>query len=382
MGGRLTTANAGTRERYSTGRNDKTISGDQMTAPTQDAMDFVGRVIGHATGMMAIRLCAIGDRLDLFKTIAAHGPLTSEELAQRTGLEERYLREWIYGISLAGYLEFDKTTRKVSVPQAHRPALVEEGGPLYQGGLFRMFNAILDPYQDLLRSFREGGGIDYSRYNADFWEGLEHNTCVRYKNNLVSQWLPEMPEVVARLEAGGSFADFGCGAGRSTIEMALRFPQASFHGFDIFPGNIDKARANAREAGVAERVSFQVADFAKGVDGRFDVVATFDVIHDMADPRGGIRALRRAVKDDGIYVLMDIDCTDDPADNSGPLAVFKLGASLHFCMTTSLAQGGEGLGTVGLPESRVREFCTAAGFASVRRLPIQHPLNALYEIRP
>lgn len=353
-----------------------------MTATNQDAMAFVGQIVGHATGMMAIRLCAIGDRLDLFQAIAEQGPLTSEELAAHTGLNERYLREWIYGISLAGYLDFDKATRKVSVPEAHKPALVDVGGPLYQGGLFRMFNAILDPYQDLLRAFREGGGIDYSRYNADFWEGLEHNTCVRYKNNLVSQWLPEMPEVIAKLDAGGSFADFGCGAGRSTIEMAQRFPNASFHGFDIFPGNIEKARANAREAGVADRTRFEIADFAKGVDGQFDVVATFDVIHDMADPRGGIRALRRAVKDDGIYVLMDIDCTDDPADNSGPLAVFKLGASLHFCMTTSLAQGGDGLGTVGLPESRVREFCDAAGFASVRRLAIQHPLNALYEIRP
>lgn len=353
-----------------------------MTTPTENAKGFVDKVISDATGMMTIRLCAIGDRLDLFKIIAEHGPLTSAELAAHTKLNERYLREWIYGISLAGYLDFDKQTRKVSVPDAHRPALVEVGGPLYQGGLFRMFNALLDPYEELIRSFRAGGGIDYLRYGDDFWQGLEHNSCVRYKNNLVSKWLPEMPEVVAKLARGGSFADFGCGAGRSTIELAARFPGAKFFGFDLFPGNIDKARQSARDAGVADRAVFEVTDFAKGMDRQFDVVATFDVIHDMADPRGGLRAVRGACKDDGIYVLMDIDCTDDPADNTGPLAVFKLGASLHFCMTTSLAQGGEGLGTVGLPESRVREFCGAAGFSSVRRIAIQNPLNALYEIRP
>lgn len=353
-----------------------------MSEITDQAMQFVGKVINDATGMMGIRMCAIGDRLGLFKAIAENGPVTSEELAARTGLNERYLREWIYGISLAGYLDFDKTSRKVSMPEAHIPALVEEGGPLYQGGLFRMFNAMLQPYEDLIRSFEQGGGIDYETYNEDFWKGLEHNTCVRYKNNLVSQWLPEMPSVIEKLDNGGTFADFGCGAGRSSIELARRFPNARFFGYDLFPGNVEKARENAAEAGVADRTRFEVADFASGVDGQFDVVATFDVIHDMADPKGGIRALRQACKDDGVYVLMDIDCTDDPADNEGPLAVFKLGASLHFCMTTSLAQGGMGLGTVGLPESRVKEFCDEAGFNSVRRLPIEHPLNALYEIRP
>jgi hypothetical protein len=214
-----------------------------MSAPTRNATEFVGKVIEDATGMMTLRLCAIGDRLDLFATIAEHGPLTSAELAARTHLNERYLREWIYGIALAGYLDFDKESRKVSMPDAHRPALVDAGGPLYQGGLFRMFNAILDPYEDLILAFRNGGGIDYSRYGDDFWRGLEHNSCVRYKNLLVSKWLPEMPDVVAKLDAGGSFADFGCGAGRAVIELAKRFPRAQFHGFDLFPGNIDTAPA-------------------------------------------------------------------------------------------------------------------------------------------
>lgn len=346
------------------------------------SLAFVGKVIDHAAGMMAIRLCAIGDRLGLFAELAANGPATSAELAARTGLNERYLREWLYGMTAAGYLDFDKQTRQGSIPAAHIPVLAEVGGPLFQGGLFKMFTGLLQPYDDLLKAFQHGGGIDYATYGEDFWRGLEHNSCVRYKNLLVSQWLPEMPDVVAKLDQGGTFADFGCGAGRSSIELAKAFPNARFYGFDLFPGNIDTARKNALEAGVSDRVEFQVQDIAQGVGAKFDVVATFDLIHDMADPKGGLRALRQAVKDDGIYILMDIDCTDDPADNEGPMAVFKLGASLHFCMTTSLAQGGMGLGTVGLPESRVVEFCNEAGFATVRRLPIKHPLNALYEIRP
>lgn len=350
--------------------------------PGPDAMAFVGKVIDHASGMMAIRLCAIGDRLELFKDLAENGPASSEEMAARTGLNERYLREWIYGMALAGYLEFDKASRRATLPQAHIPALVEAGGPLYQGGLFKMFTGLMEPYEELIEAFQQGGGIDYSSYPEDFWKGLEHNSCVRYKNLLVSQWLPEMPDVQQKLASGGSFADFGCGAGRSSIELAKAYPDASFYGFDLFPQNIETARQNAIDEGVADRVQFEVHDISKGVPGKFDVVATFDLIHDMADPKAGLKALRQACKDDGVYVLMDVDCTDDPADNTGPLSVFKLGASLHFCMTTSLGQGGMGLGTVGLPESRVKAFCTEAGFASVRRLPIEHPLNALYEIRP
>lgn len=355
-----------------------------MTAakPNQQAIDFTGRIIEHASGMMSIRLCAIGDRLGLFKDLADNGPSTSQEIADRLDYNERYLREWLYGICAAGYLEFDKETRRASIPEAHIPALVDVGGPLFQGGLFKMMSGFMEPYEELIEAIKKGGGIEYARYGDDFWQGLEHNSCVRYKNLLVSQWLPEMPEVQAKLEQGGTFADFGCGAGRSSIELAKAFPNATFYGFDIFAQNIEKARQNAEQAGVSDRVEFKVHDLSKGVPGQFDVVATFDLIHDMADPKGGLKSLRQAVKEDGIYVLMDVDCTDDPIDNHGPLAVFKLGASLHFCMTTSLAQNGMGLGTVGLPQSKVEAFSKEAGFRSVRRLPINHPLNALYEIRP
>jgi len=343
---------------------------------------FVQKVIMDAAGMVAIRLCALGNELGMFRDLSIRGPATSEELASRMGLNERYVREWMYGISAAGYLEFDRQSRKAMLPAALVPVLVEEGGPAYQGGLFKMFTGLMQPFNELVKAFRQGGGISYDTYDGIFWEGLEANSCVRYRNLLVSQWLPEMPDVKARLEQGASFADFGCGAGRSTVELAKAFPKARFFGFDLFEPNIEKARANAREAGVADRIDFRVHDISKGVPGKFDIVATFDLIHDMADPKGGLRALRQAVKDDGIYVLMDVACEDDPADNAGPMAVFKYGASLHFCMTTSLAQNGMGLGTVGLPEARVREFCKEAGFGSVRRLPIEHPLNVLYEIRP
>jgi len=357
-----------------------------MTAnsdPAQMTQELLGRAAKDAVGSVALRLCAIGDDLGLFKDLAENGPATSEVLAERTGLNERYLREWIFGIVAAEYLDFDKITREVSMPQAHIPVLVEEGGPLFQGGMFKFVNNMLKPYDELITAFREGGGIQYETYSEGFWAGLDRHSCVRYRTFLVSEWLPEMPDVAAKLENGGSFGDFGCGTGRLTVELAKAYPNAKFYGFDFFEPNIEAAQANAAEAGVSDRIEFQVWDVAKGApDDQYDVVATFDLIHDMADPKAGLRTLRQAVKDDGIYVLMDVACEEDPADNEGPMTAFKFAASLHFCMTTSLGQNGLGLGTVGLPESRVKEFCAEAGFGSVRRLPWENPLNVLYEIRP
>lgn len=166
------------------------------------------------------------------------------------------------------------------------------------------------------------------------------------------------------------------------MELAKAFPEARFVGYDLLEDNIKLAEQKAKQAGVADRVAFRRFDFADGAPGRYDVIATFDVIHDMADPMAGLRTLRGAVEDDGVYLLMDVVCEDDPADNEGPMAIFKFCASLHYCMTTAMANGGEGLGTCGFPEARVREFCGDAGFRSVRRVPIEHPLNALYVVTP
>jgi SAM-dependent methyltransferase len=343
---------------------------------------FLRTIMDAAAGTIAIRLCTIGDHLDLFKDLAENGPTTSQELADRTGLQERYLREWIYGITAAGYLDFDKASRQVSIPPAHVPVLAEEGGALFQGGMFNLLAGALRPYDELLDAFRNGGGIDYATYGDEFWSGLERGSCVRYTNLLVSQWLPHMPDIAAKLEAGGSFADYGCGTGQAMIELATSYPNARFLGLDIFPPNVEKGREKAAAAGVADRVSFEVGDLSNHEPGSFDVVSALDLIHDIADPINGMKTLRRALKDDGLFMLMDIECEEDPADNEGPLAVFKLGASLHYCMTTALAQDGLGLGTVGLPESKVREFAEIAGFSSVRRVPIDHALNSMFELRP
>ena len=345
--------------------------------------DLIKRIVGDARGAVGIRLCAIGVNLGIFDNLAEYGPATSQELAERMKLDERYLREWSLGMFSLGYLDFDKVSRKISLNKEFIPVLVEEGGKFSQKGLIEILNSSLLPYHELLNSFKNGGGINYDKIDQGFWNGIDQTGCTRYRHFLVTDWVDKMPELKSRLETGSvTFADFGCGSGRSTVEMAKKFPKSQFFGFDLFEPNIERAQKIALESGVKDNLKFMQWDVSNPLTEKFDFVACFDLIHDMIDPLEGMKTIRKAVKDDGIFVLMDIKCEDDPADNEGPMVPFMYAMSLHFCMTTSLANNGAGLGTVGLPESKVKEYCDLVGFKTVKRIETDHPLNSVFEIRP
>lgn len=203
-----------------------------------------------------------------------------------------------------------------------------------------------------------------------------------YRNLLVQQWVPAFDGLADRLERGARWADVGCGAGQALIQLAQAFPNSTFVGYDQFERQLELASHSANDAVVDDRVRFELLDAAAGIPERFDVISTFDVVHDAIDPNGLVEAIRGALAQDGIYVLQEINSADDPAENVGPLATLLYGVSLLYCMTTSLAHGGHGLGTYGLPPARVQELCARAGFSQVRRVPIEDPFNVLYEVRP
>jgi SAM-dependent methyltransferase len=211
------------------------------------------------------------------------------------------------------------------------------------------------------------------------WDGLERFTNMWFENLLTQQWLPAMPDVQAKLERGAQVADVGCGRGRALIKLAQAFPNSRYMGYDVFGPTIERATANARAVGVADRVRFAQRDVSKGLPEQYDVITTFDVVHDAVDPAG---LLRTDGITDGIYVCLDINCSEKLEENSGPLGAMFYGFSVLYCMTTSLAGGGMGLGTLGFHEPKVRELCTEAGFSSVRRVPLDNPFNSLYEIKP
>jgi SAM-dependent methyltransferase len=355
---------------------------------------FLGRALGDASAANLGALCHVGDRLGLFKELAGRGPATVDDLARRAAIDPRYAREWLSAMASAGYVAYDPASGVFTLPPEHAPVLAQEGGPYFFGGVYQMLPALVGVVDPLAEAFRTGGGVPQSAYSDHFWDGLERFTAAWFENLLLPVWVPAMPDVQAKLEQGCDWADVGCGRGRAAITLAQAYPTSRFVGFDAFEPTIARANANATAAGVADRVRFEHADASKGVPGQwvaeetyaaeaaYDVVSTFDVIHDAVDPLGLLRAIRAALKPDGVYMLLDINSSHRLEENAGPLGAFFYSVSTLYCMTTSLAHGGAGLGTCGLHEPKVRELCAAAGFSDVRRVPLENPFNILYEVRP
>ncbi|MEU3255109.1 methyltransferase domain-containing protein [Streptomyces sp. NPDC006997] len=342
---------------------------------------FMEKALGDLSGTMAVGLCHLGDRLGLFRRLAGRGPASSGELADALGLHERYVREWLRGLTAAGYLEEPEPGR-FALPPEHAPALAEESGPMFLGGVYQMMPAALAPYERLAEAFRAGGGVRQGDYPDPLWDGMSRFTGAWFESVMIDDWLSTFPHVVEKLERGVDVADVGCGAGRALTVLAKAFPRSRFTGFDNFPAQVERARAHAERSGVADRVTFATVDAVQGLPGRFDLVTTFDVVHDAADPQGLLAAIRAAVKDDGDYLMLEVNCADRPQDNVGPVASMLYGFSVFYCMTTSLASDGAALGTCGMPETVVRDLTTRAGFREVVRSTADDPFNVLYDIRP
>jgi 2-polyprenyl-3-methyl-5-hydroxy-6-metoxy-1,4-benzoquinol methylase len=280
----------------------------------------------------------------------------------------------------AGYVEYDPLSRRFTLPPEHIPALAQERGPVFFGGVQQQILGMIKPLDQIINAFRHGGGVPQSAYDEDMWEGLERFSAGWFDNYLIQSWIPAMPEVQAKLQEGVLVADVGCGRGRALIKLAEAFPRSRFVGYDAFAPTIARAAENAAAAGVSDRVRFQHLDVSTGLPEQYDIITTFDVVHDAINPRGLVRSIREGLKPGGRYVCLDINCSDKLEDNAGPMGAMFHSVSILYCMTTSLAHEGEGLGTVGLPESKLRELCDEAGFGDVRRVPLEDPFNNLYEV--
>ncbi|MFZ5835915.1 MAG: methyltransferase domain-containing protein [Pseudomonadota bacterium] len=348
----------------------------------EKAKAFLARFQQDLAGAMSTRLCAIGDRLGLFKSLHEDGPATSAELAARTGIQERYAREWLQGLAAAGYLDVDPAQMSYALPAEHAKPLADEDSPLFQGGILELLAHAQTPFEQLVDAFKNGGGVSQEHFHPNLYHGMSRSSGVRYKNLLLQQWLPSMPDVQAMLERGVSVVDIGCGMGSALMRMAEAFPKSSFAGIDAFAPQVEGANARARQAGLQDRLSFSVGDGAEKLPDSYDVIFTFDVIHDSPRPLEAMRNIRAHLNPGGVYVMQEITSEDETHANVGPMAAMKYGMSLHYCMTTSLAQGGAGLGTCGMPEKMVRELSKQAGFTRVVKSAACNDFISLYEIWP
>src|SRR5215831_16579320 len=347
----------------------------------EKAKQVAQTVIGDVGTVVHGALCYIGDRTGLFKAMAGAGPLTIGQLAGKTGLSARYVREWLGAMATARYVEFDGARNTYLLTAEYAAALADEDSPFFIGGYFQMAQAAVTVAPKVAEAFKTGRGVTQSEYPRSFFEAAERNSRTRYLHKLLRKWIPAMPQVVERLKAGGTAADIGCGGGRAAIMIAQAFPAARLMGYDIHAESIERARRNAEAECVADRVSFEALDGAQLPSGKFDFVATFDVVHDAVDPMGLMTAIRRSLKDDGTYLVQEVNVSDKLEENMKPLGKMVYSISTLYCMTTSLAHGGAGIGTA-MGENKARELASAAGFKHFARLPIKDDIAVLYELRP
>lgn len=344
-------------------------------------MAFVFRAVDEVGAGMNAALVMLGDELGYYRSLMEHGPSTAAELAQNTGTEPHYARDWLNAQAAGDYVTYDPGTGRYTLPAEHALALTEPDCPAYLPGLFQTAVGSITDIHAIIEAARHGDGFGWGEHNTDVHLGCERFFRPGYVANLVDSWLPALEGVVEKLESGGTVADIGCGHGASAILMATAFPEARIIGSDYHRASIETARARAEEAGVADRVTF-VTDYAQSVAGTgLDLVTTFDCLHDMGDPVGAARNIRDSIADDGTWMIVEPTAGDRPEDNFNPVGRAYYAFSTLLCTPASLSQDiGLGLGAQAGP-ARIRDVVSAAGFTRFR-IAAETPFNKVYEVRP
>jgi 2-polyprenyl-3-methyl-5-hydroxy-6-metoxy-1,4-benzoquinol methylase len=350
------------------------IDGDKL-------QQFVFRAVGEVGATLNAALVVMGDKLGLYRALAAGGAMSPADLAGRTGTAERYIREWLNAQAAGGFVDYDPDSGRYTLPPEQAVALTDPDSPAYLPGFFQVaLGSVLDSPR-ITEAARSGAGLGWHEHGDDVYEGCERFFRPGYNANLISGWLPALDGVVAKLERGALVADVGCGHGASTILMAQAFPNSTFVGSDYHDGSIGTARRRAEDAGVADRVSFEVASATayRGTD--YDLVTMFDCLHDMGDPVGAARHVRGTLKPDGTWMIVEPQAGDRVEENLNPVGRAYYGFSTLLCTPASLSQDvGLALGAQA-GEARIGDVIGTAGFSRFRRAT-ETPFNLVFEARP
>jgi len=345
---------------------------------------FIKRVFDNLSGLTVSGMIYLGHELGLYRTLQDAGPLTSAEVAQRSGLHERWVREWLRGQAAAGLLEYAGDGRFVLPPIAAL-VLANPQSPAFVAGSFAGLPQQFNVLPRLRESFATGIGLPYDALGPEGACGVEGMLAPWFRTLLVPVALPRLDGVTAKLEAGGTVADIGCGTGVALIEMAKAYPRSQFHGYEISEHALAQAARHQQNAQVANVAFHDARTEPLPADGRFDFVTAFDCLHDMTHPAEVMRAVRRSMKPDGTWLIVDINAKPSFEENlaRNPMAAMMYGFSVLTCLSSSLSQpGGAGLGTLGFSEQVAREMTAAAGFTRFTRHEFDNPVNAYYVVRP
>ncbi len=342
--------------------------------------EFLGRFVTDLGATVAAGNVVIGHRLGLYKALA-DSPGTAGDLAARTRTDPRYIAEWLRGQAAGGYVEYDAATDTYAMTEEQAFALANPDGGVYAPGAFVLALGALRDEPRITEAFRNGTGVGWHEHDEDVFIGCEQFFRPGYIANLVPSWIPALDGVTDKLAAGASVADIGCGLGASTILLAQEYPNSRFNGSDYHEGSIELARKRAADAGVADRVKFEVASSSSFSGTGYDLAATFDCLHDMGDPLAAARHVRQALNPDGTWLVVEPYAADEAAGNMNPVGRVYYNFSTLLCVPNALSQpGGYSLGAQA-GEAAIRQVATDAGFTRFRRAA-ETPFNLVYEVRP
>ena len=348
----------------------------------QKSNAFMLKLVGDVSTALAGALLVVGDRAGLFKAMANAGALTPAALAERSGIGERYVQEWLAVMAGAGYVEYDAELHSFTLPDEHALFLADSESEYYLASLFQSLPTMAAAIPQLVDAFKHGGGVSFKDYGSELPRTLADMNRTVYESRLVKTWMPFMPEVVQRLQGGGRALDVGCGMGVVPLALARGFPAAHITGIDVDAHSIALAKARSAEIDDPQRLQYQQLGVEElPTDTGWDFISTFDVIHDLPDPVAALGHMRRALNQGGTYLMVEPKVADDLKDNlANPFARMLYGISCLHCVPQSLASGGLGLGAC-WGEKRARSLAAQAGFQHFERLDIRSPALAFYALR-
>jgi SAM-dependent methyltransferase len=342
-------------------------------------MQLIGSVVTDFGAALSSALAYIGIKLGLYKALAESGPVTAEEFAAHAGTNPRYTREWLINQASGGYIDYDPATGRFSMNPEQTVAFTDEESPFYVGGGFYVIKAMTRAEPRITEAFKNGGGLLWGDNDPDLFIGVEKFFRPGYVAHLIAEWIPALTGIDEKLKKGAKVADIGCGHGASTVIMAKAYPNSRFYGYDNHAASIEKARQRAEEAGVADRVTFEVADSSSFPDKQYDLIAFFDCLHDMGDPHSASKRAFETLADDGSVLLVEPMAGNTVEENFNPVGRTFSAASTLCCTANSLALGGPALGAVATEEA-LRNTVKSGGFKEFRRAT-ETPFNRIFEAR-
>ena len=334
----------------------------------------VDRVFRDMAGAMTAGMAFVGTRTGLFRAMQGKGPMALADVVRASGLQPRYVEEWLKGMASAGYVEYDPAAQTFLLSEEFAYFLASDGSDHFVGGMWEMVPALMRVAPRVAEAFQKGGGVPFGDFGPDCVHALDLINRGQYEYRFTDYWLKALPEAVAKLQAGGRVLDYGCGSGQVCIALAKAFPQAEVFGLDVDEGSLGKAR---QAAGSNSKITFQ----KEKPKGRFDLITICDCIHDLAAPIPILQEIKSLLSSDGTLFIVEPKAADRLEDNRNPVATMFYGFSIFHCMTQSLARGGPGLGTC-LGPAGTERLLRAAGFTRFRQLDLKSQTNLFYSANP